>query len=609
MLKINISKNYKRGIDYCFENNIDPIHIFGIKNEGIIQDIRDPLIANSIVYLIQRGDPEGLDILRHSMAHLMAQALKRLYPTIQLGIGPHTNNGFYYDFSYKTPLTPNNFNDIQKEMTQIIKDNIIITKYIKTKNEIEKICQDREEYLKIKILNNISVNTLTYYEQGDFGDLCKGPHVYSTGSIGDGFKLYNVGGIHSADNIQRIYAYGFFSMDDLIKMENKIANAPDHKKIGQQMDLFVLNSYSTGAVFWQPLGFKLFENIQKYIRNKLTKHNYQEVKTPIIYNCELWKKSGHWSNFKDNMFVINDKYGLKPMNCPAHMIIFGSKTRSYKNLPLRFSEFGCCNRNESSGSMNGLSRLREFVQDDGHIFCTYDQLFDEINNFCQLVYEIYKDMKFNNIIVKVSTKPDNSLGSEEKWQVAESILFKSLKSLNINYDILPGEGAFYGPKIEFSLEDSLGRLWQCGTIQVDMILPERMGIFYINEQNKKEIPIVLHRAALGSMERFISILLENGSLPLHIHPQAIGIIPVSQTHINFCNDIKDILDQNHITNKILDIGSVKQRTKIIWEKKYVLGIVIGDKEMDENQITFKWKDQKISCLLDELGDCIKKHVA
>ena len=488
-------------------------------------DLSYTLTQDAEVSIITGKNPEGLDILRHSSAHLLAHAVKELFPEAQVTIGPVIDNGFYYDFSYARAFTPEDLQKIEKRMNEIAKQNLPVSREVMSRDEAVKFFKKQGEHYKSEIIESIPAEEeLTIYKQGEFSDLCRGPHVPSTNKL-KVFKLMKVAGAYwrgDAKNemLQRIYGTAWSSKEELdaYLFQLEEAEKRDHRKLGKQLDLFHMQDSSPGMVFWHPKGWSLWLEVENYMRQMFKDYGYQEIKTPTVLDKSLWESSGHWENYHENMFTTsseNRDYAVKPMNCPGHVQIFNSDLHSYRDLPLRLAEFGSCHRNEPSGALHGLMRVRGFTQDDAHIFCTEDQIKDEVVTFNEMLFKAYSDFGFKDISVLLSTRPDKRVGSDEVWDKAEQSLEDALKETGLDYVVQPGEGAFYGPKIEYTLKDSLGRIWQCGTIQLDFNLPTRLGAEYVAEDNSRKPPVMLHRAIVGSMERFIGILIEHyaGSMP------------------------------------------------------------------------------------------------
>ncbi|MGA0101523.1 MAG: threonine--tRNA ligase, partial [Burkholderiaceae bacterium] len=514
----------------------------GLAKAAIAGRVNDNLVDTSFsietdarLAIVTEKDPEGLEIIRHSTAHLLAYAAKSLFPDLQVTIGPVIDNGFYYDFSYKRPLTPEDLDALEKKMKELAAKNEPVHREVWSRDEAVELFKSMGEHYKAEIISAIPANEpLSLYREGEFVDLCRGPHVPSTGKL-KVFKLMKVAGAywrgdHRNEMLQRVYGTAWASKADLDQYLHQIEEAEkrDHRKLGKSLDLFHVQDNAPGLVFWHPKGWTLWQEIEQYLRKVYKAGGYQEIRCPQILDRSLWERSGHWEHYKDNMFTTaseNREYAVKPMNCPGHVQVYNSALRSYRDLPLRYGEFGSCHRNESSGSLHGLMRVRGFTQDDGHIFCTEDQIQAEVQDFTNRLLKVYKDFGFNDVIYRLSTRPENRVGSDAIWDKAEKALSDALNAVGVAWELLPGEGAFYGPKIEYSLKDSLGRIWQCGTIQVDFNMPERLGAEYVAEDNSRKHPVMLHRAIVGSLERFIGILIENfgGAFPLWLSPVQIAV--------------------------------------------------------------------------------------
>lgn len=553
--------------------------------------------------IITESDKESLDIIRHSCAHLLAHAVKELFPNAQVIIGPVIADGFYYDFKLDNPFTIDDLEQIEKRMHLLANKNINIIRKEISKNDAIKYFNSIGEHYKVKIIEEIPDDqVISLYEQDNFTDLCRGPHVINTNKI-KFFKLMKLSGSYWRGNsnneaLQRIYGTAFLSKEDLAQylLFLEEAQKRDHRKLGQQLDLFHTQDEAPGMVFWHPNGYIIWNIVESYIREELKLQDYKEIKTPLMMDRSLWEASGHWEMYRELMFTTNSEnrhYAIKPMSCPGHIQIFNQGIKSYRDLPIRFSEFGSCHRNEPSGSLHGLMRVRGFVQDDAHIFCRIDQIEDEAKKVIELVFKVYKKFGFDNILIKLSTRPSKRVGDDSLWDIAEDALAKSLKSSNLEYSILEGEGAFYGPKIEFTLKDCLNREWQCGTLQLDFNLPVRLNAKYFSADNKPETPVMLHRAILGSLERFIGILIEHyaGHLPLWLSPIQMVIINVSEHQIEYAKNIYKNLQECNFRCKI-DISNEKIGYKI---REYTLlkipyMIIIGDKEVNSKMITIRAKD-------------------
>ena len=548
---------------------------------------------------IKSKSEDALNIMRHDMAHILAEAVTTLFPNAKPTIGPFIKNGFYYDFDMENTLSDDDLSKIEIQMRKILSEGRDFKKRTVSKVEALEIFKDNQ--YKVELINNLDNSTeINLYDQKNFTDLCKGPHHSSTKEYDANFKITSVSGaywrgISTNKMLQRIYATAFYSEKELNKYLKNLEEAKErnHRRLGTDMGLFLLTDLSAGNVFWKEKGLTLYQNIEKYIRSEQQKLNYLEVKTPELVSNELWIKSGHWDNFKENMFTSetdNKTFALKPMNCPCHIVLFNSQLITFKDLPLRYSEFGKCHRYEPSGALNGLFRVRGFTQDDAHIFCTGDQIYDVCNETALLIERVYKRFGFEKIKYNISTKPEKSIGTKENWDNAENQLKKVLSDNKKDFNILEGEGAFYGPKIEFTLEDSLGREWQCGTIQIDFNLPERLGAKYKDTNDKNQTPIMIHRAVVGSLERFIAIILENtnGWVPLFITPIQLAILPVSEKFIQYCSEINQQLKDTGIRT-VVDGSDNKLGYKIrnSVSKKIPYTLVIGEKEIESKKLDLR----------------------
>jgi threonyl-tRNA synthetase len=570
------------------------------KLNGNLCDTSTVITTDSTLSIITEKDVEGLEIIRHSCAHLMAQAVKSLYPETQVTIGPMIEDGFYYDFARKEPFTTDDLAKIEAKMETLAKQDIPVSRSLLPRNQaIDFFTQLGEKY-KAEIIASIPSNEdLSLYQQAEFTDLCRGPHIPSTGKI-KAFKLMKVAGAYwrgDAKNemLQRIYGTAWANKKDLEAYLHRLEEAEkrDHRKLGKQLNLFHLQQEAPGMVFWHDHGWTVYVQIQNYIRNLLRQHGYQEVHTPQIVDRSLWEKSGHWDKFREEMFTTNSEerdYAVKPMNCPCHIQIYNQGLKSYRDLPLRLAEFGSCHRNEPSGALHGLMRLRNFVQDDAHIFCTEDQIQSEVAQFIDLLFKVYADFGFHDVAIKLSTRPEKRVGSDEIWDKAEKSLELALNHKNLAWQLQPGEGAFYGPKIEFSLKDSIGRVWQCGTIQVDFSMPARLGAEYVAADNSKQIPVMLHRAILGSLERFIGILIENhaGALPTWLSPTQIVVLNITDKFAEYAESVVKKLRELGIRADI-DLRNEKVNFKIrehtLQKVPYLL--IVGQKEQETQQVAVR----------------------
>lgn len=549
---------------------------------------------------------EGLEILRHSTSHLMAQAVKRLYPNVQVTIGPAIKDGFYYDFDTDKPFTDEDLPKIEAEMKKIIKENISVIRKIMTKKDAIEYFKKNNEPYKVEIIEDIDADTVSFYEQGDFIDLCRGPHVPSTGYL-KSYKLMSVAGSYwrgDSNNkmLSRIYGTAFESKESLDNYLKKLKEAKerDHRKLGKELNLFSFHDEGPGFPFWHPRGMIIYKEVESYIRKENEKRGYVEIKTPAILNEELWHRSGHWDNYKENMYfteIDETKFAIKPMNCPGGLIVYNSNIHSYRDLPLRVAELGFVHRHELSGALHGLFRVRAFTQDDAHIFCTEEQLADEIINTIDYYLSVYKDFGFKNFEIFVSTRPAKSIGTDEAWELATNSLINALDKLNISYKINEGDGAFYGPKIDFNIKDVLDRNWQCGTLQVDFSLPMRFEISYEGKDGRKHTPVMLHRAILGSMERFIGILTEhyNGKFPLWLSPLQVAIVNVlnDKNQIERVKEIANAFKKENFRVEI-DDGNDNLGSKI---KKYRLQrtpytVIIGAEELSSGKLSVRTRSSK-----------------
>jgi threonyl-tRNA synthetase len=562
------------------------------KVDGRLVDTSYLIEQDAALAIVTDKDAEGVEIIRHSTAHLMAYAVKELFPDAQVTIGPVIENGFYYDFSYHRPFTPEDLAAIEKRMTELAKKDIPVTRKVLPRDEAVEYFKGIKEHYKAEIIASIPPNEdVSLYTEGDFTDLCRGPHVPSTGKL-KAFKLMKLAGAYwrgdsKNEMLQRIYGTAWAKKEELDAYLHQIEEAEkrDHRKLGKQLELFHMQDSSPGMVFWHPKGWTLWQEVEQYMRRKFIEHGYQEVRTPTIMDRTLWEKSGHWENYHDNMFTTaseNRDYAVKPMNCPGHVQIFNHGLHSYRELPLRLAEFGSCHRNETSGSLHGLMRVRGFTQDDAHIFCTEDQVQSEVSKFIVMLNEVYRDFGFNEVLVKLSTRPEKRVGSDETWDKAEAGLAAAMKQNDLAYDVLPGEGAFYGPKVEFTLKDSLGRMWQCGTIQLDFNLPVRLGAEFVDEDNSRKPPVMLHRAILGSMERFIGILIEHhaGAFPLWLAPVQLVLMNISQAQEEYATRVAQQLRAAGLRIQ-MDLRNEKITYKIREHslQKLPYQLIIGDKEV------------------------------
>ena len=570
------------------------------KVDGRLVDTSHLISQDAALAIVTEKDADGLEIIRHSTAHLLAYAVKELFPDAQVTIGPVIENGFYYDFSYHRPFTPEDLAALEKRMGELAKRDIPVTRKAMPRDEAVSYFKSINEHYKAEIISSIPADQeVSLYTEGDFTDLCRGPHVPSTGKLKI-FKLMKLAGAYwrgdsKNEMLQRIYGTAWAKKEDLEAYLHQLEEAEkrDHRKLGKQLELFHMQDSSPGMVFWHPKGWTLWQEVEQYMRRKFIEHDYQEVRTPTIMDRTLWEKSGHWENYHDNMFTTaseNRDYAVKPMNCPGHVQIFNHGLHSYRDLPLRLAEFGSCHRNETSGSLHGLMRVRGFTQDDAHIFCTEQQVQPEVSKFIVMLNEVYRDFGFNEVLVKLSTRPEKRVGSDETWDKAEAGLASALKQNNLAYDVLPGEGAFYGPKVEFTLKDSLGRMWQCGTIQLDFNLPVRLDAEYVDEDNSRKPPVMLHRAILGSMERFIGILIEHhaGAFPLWLSPIQLVLMNISQAQEEYVTLVAHKLRAAGLRIQ-LDLRNEKITYKIREHslQKLPYQLIIGDKEVAGNLVAVR----------------------
>lgn len=568
--------------------------------ESRLVDTTHRLESDTHLAIITAKDAEGLDLIRHSTAHLLAYAVKSLFPEAQVTIGPVIDNGFYYDFSYKRPFTPEDLIAIEKKMAELAKKDEIVTREEWLRDDAVTYFKGIGEAYKAEIIGAIPGNeTISLYREGDFIDLCRGPHVPSTGKL-KVFKLMKVAGAYwrgdsNNEMLQRIYGTAWATKEDQDAYLHMLEEAErrDHRKIGRDLDLFHFQEEGPGLIFWHPKGWAIWQQVEQYMRAVYRDNGYQEVKAPQILDISLWKKTGHWDNYRENMFTTeseNRVYGLKPMNCPGHVQIFNSGLHSYRDLPLRYGEFGQCHRNEPSGSLHGMMRVRGFTQDDGHIFCTEDQLQDECAAFTSLLQKVYADFGFTEVLYKVATRPEKRIGSDEVWDKAETALMESLKRTGCVFEVSPGEGAFYGPKIEYTLKDAIGRHWQCGTIQVDFSMPQRLGAEFVDASDQRRAPVMLHRAILGSFERFIGMLIENhaGAMPAWLAPVQAVVCSISEHAADYAAEITQSLKKQGFRVES-DCRSEKITYKIrehsLQKVPYIL--VVGEKERQAGTVAVR----------------------
>ena len=568
--------------------------------DGKLVDTSYLIEQDTDLAIVTDKDPDGLDVIRHSTAHLLAYAVKELFPDAQVTIGPVIDNGFYYDFSYKRPFTPEDLQAIEKKMAELAKKDEPVSRKVVPRDEAVAYFKSIGEAYKAELIEAIPQGEdVSLYSEGKFTDLCRGPHVPSTGKL-KVFKLMKLAGAYwrgdsKNEMLQRVYGTAWAKKEEQDAYLHMLEEAEkrDHRKLGRSLDLFHFQDEAPGLIFWHPKGWTVWQQVEQYMRRVYQENGYQEVKAPQILDRTLWEKSGHWENYKENMFTTeseNRAYALKPMNCPGHVQIFRSNLHSYRELPLRYGEFGQCHRNEPSGSLHGMMRVRGFTQDDGHIFCTEDQILDECVAFTALLQKVYRDFGFTEVIYKVATRPEKRVGSDELWDKAENALIESLKRSGCEYAISPGDGAFYGPKIEYTLKDAIGRMWQCGTMQVDFSMPVRLEAEYVAEDNTRKVPVMLHRAILGSLERFIGMLIENhaGALPLWLAPVQIAVLNISDAQADYAQMVAQNLKKQGFRVH-LDLRNEKITYKIrehsVQKLPYI--VVIGDKERDANTVAVR----------------------
>jgi threonyl-tRNA synthetase len=577
----------------------------GGKINGKVVDTSHLITADSPLSIVTAKDADGLDLIRHSTAHLLAYAVKALFPDAQVTIGPVIEHGFYYDFSYKRPFTPEDLAAIEKKMTELANKDEPVVRRVLPRDEAVAHFKSQGEHYKAEIIASIPSNEdVSLYREGAFEDLCRGPHVPSTGKLKH-FKLMKVAGAywrgdHRNEMLQRIYGTAWATKDELQQYLTMLEEAEkrDHRKLGRELNLFHIDEYSPGTVFWHPKGWTVWQEVEQYMRKVYRDNGYQEVKGPQILDKTLWERTGHWDKYRENMFVTESEkrdYALKPMNCPGHIIIFNQGIKSYRDLPLRFGEFGACHRNEPSGGLHGIMRVHAFTQDDGHIFCTEDQIQSEVVAFTRLLQKVYQDFGFTDIIYKLSTRPEKRIGTEESWDRAEAALANGLKASGCEFEYLPGEGAFYGPKIEYTLKDALGRPWQCGTIQVDPNLPERLDAEFVGEDGARHRPIMLHRAIVGSLERFIGILIEQhaGALPVWLAPVQVVVAGITDAQADYVQTVAKALQKQGLrveTDLRNEKITYKIREHALQKLPYIL--VVGDKEKAAGAVAVRARGNK-----------------
>lgn len=568
--------------------------------DGTLVDTSHIIESDTELAIVTGRDEEGLEVIRHSCAHLMAQAVQQLFPSAQVTIGPVVEDGFYYDFAYERPFTPEDLEAIEKKMTELVKQDLAVERSVMTRPDAISLFEEMGEKYKVEIIESIpGEEALSFYRQGDFVDLCRGPHIPSTGKTGS-FKLTKVAGAYwrgdsCNEMLQRIYGTAWSDKKALKAYLHRLEEAEkrDHRKLGKRLDLFHTQEEAPGMVFWHPNGWQIWQTIEQYIRDVQNANGYQEIKTPQLVDMSLWEASGHADKFGDDMFSVNTDnrlYAIKPMNCPCHVQVYNQGLKSYRELPLRLAEFGSCHRNEPSGTLQGTMRVRGFVQDDAHIFCAEDQVHEEVITFIDILTEVYRDFGFDEIIIKLSTRPEQRVGSDEVWDKSEATLAHALDSKGLEYDILPGEGAFYGPKIEFSLKDCLGRVWQCGTMQVDFSMPGRLDAQFVAENGSRQTPVMLHRAMLGSFERFIGILIEQyaGEMPPWLAPVQAVVMNITDSQGDYTQNAVNSLNkkgfrvESDLRNEKIGF---KIREHTLQKVPYLL--VVGDREVENDQVAVR----------------------
>ncbi|POA98630.1 threonine--tRNA ligase [Chromobacterium sinusclupearum] len=577
--------------------------------DGKLVDTSYLIDGNVDLAIVTDKDADGLSIIRHSTAHLLAYAVKELFPEAQVTIGPEIENGFYYDFAYKRPFTPEDLAAIEKKMAELAKKDIPVERYELPRDEAIAYFKSIGEAYKAEIIESIPQGeVLSLYREGEFTDLCRGPHVPSTGKL-KVFKLMKVAGAYwrgdsKNEMLQRVYGTAWAKKEDLEAYLYMLEEAEkrDHRKLGVQLDLFHLQDEAPGMVFWHPKGWQLWQSVEQYMRAKLNREGYKEVRTPMMMDAHLWERSGHAANYRENMFITESEkrdYAVKPMNCPGHVQIFNSGLRSYRDLPLRYAEFGSCHRNEPSGALHGIMRVRGFVQDDGHIFCTEDQINQEAKDFHRLVMEVYDRFGFDKVAIKLALRPEKRIGEESTWDKAEEGMREALRACGVEWEELPGEGAFYGPKIEYHIKDALGRSWQCGTLQLDFMLPERLDAEYVADDNSRKRPVMLHRAALGSLERFLGILIENhaGAFPLWLAPVQMVVMNITEAQADYASGIAQALEKQGFRVE-LDLRNEKIGYKIREHslQKLPYQIIVGDKEKADGLVAVRARGEDLGQL-------------
>jgi threonyl-tRNA synthetase len=599
---------------------------FAGRVDGNLVDTSHVIDRDASLAIVTNRDEDALELLRHDAAHVMAQAVQELYPGTQVTIGPAIEDGFYYDFARDDPFTPDDLTQIERRMAEIVKRDLPIRREVWERDEAIKVFGGIGEKYKVEIIEDIipEGEEVSVYRQGDWFDVCRGPHLPSTAKLGSGFKLMKVAGAYwrgdsRSEMLQRIYGTAWRDKKELKAYLHRLAEAEkrDHRKIAKALDLFHTQEEAPGMIFWHDKGWTVYLILEQYIRGKLRATGYQEVRTPEVIDRSLWEKSGHWEKFRKDMFVTESEervFAIKPMNCPAHIQIYNHGLKSYRDLPLRLAEFGSCHRNEPSGTLHGLMRVRNFVQDDAHIFCTEEQILSEVSDFIDLLFEIYRDFGFDEVLVKFSTRPEQRVGADEVWDKAERSLEDALNQKDLDWELQPGEGAFYGPKIEFSLRDCLSRVWQLGTIQLDFSMPERLGAHYVAQDNSKKVPVMLHRAILGSLERFIGILIEHyaGALPVWLSPVQAVVLNITDRQADYVREVANALrDKGFRVESDLRNEKIgfKIREHTLQKVPYLL--VVGDREVEQRTIAVRDRKGKDlgTIVLDELVARLGEEVA
>ena len=602
-------------LDIINSLNINGKPVVAVIN-GVAKDIDTKLAENDDVKIITNTMPEALEHIRHSLSHVLALAIKRMLPNVQLGTGPAIENGFYYDVKCDQTFTTDDLQRIEQIMREILQEELLFKrKEMPVAEAIQKF-EEMNEPFKVDIINNLNVDKVSIYETGDLFELCSGPHVPNTSVIpADGFKLTSVSGSYwrgdvKNDAMQRIYGTAWLSKEDLDKYFEIMASAAerDHRKLGPELGIFHIDEHAVGSVFWLKNGCTLFNTIKDFIAKTIKKYGYYQVQTPQLLSKELWETSGHWEKFRDNMFIVQDEdktLAIKPMNCPGHIIVYKIGQKSYKDLPVRIAEFGICHRNESSGALHGIMRLRAFMQDDGHVICTKDQIVSETQEFCKSLKEVYSAFGFNDIAVKFSDRPEKRAGSDDVWDNAENALKEAAIASGLDFTVNHGEGAFYGPKLEFVLKDCLGRSWQCGTLQVDFVLPERFGIYYIDSNGERQCPVMIHRAIVGSIERFIGILIEHyaGKFPFYLAPVQIVVASITEKSAEYAQKVhKFINDTGYRCELDIDNNKINYKIREHSAQKIPVLIIVGEKEAADNTVSIRrlGSDENVVLPLDDL---------